>query len=68
MSGDVKEWIAKMDSLRSELIRLRTEPTLASIILSRIQSWRTESTPENFSTIPEKYSATLQYQDEQGWE
>jgi hypothetical protein len=57
-----------MAALSSELLRLCTEPILAKIIISRIQSWRTGSLPETFTTLPTQYLQTLEKQDAQGWQ
>jgi hypothetical protein len=64
----INRWTIAMASLSTELIRLRTEPLLASIIISRLTSWQTNTTQSIFPILPDAYTRTLQHQDDQGWE
>jgi hypothetical protein len=54
-------------ALRVEMALSHTDPVLTNIIISRLTSWQTGSTPETFPVLPPLYQATLLHQDEQGW-
>jgi hypothetical protein len=59
--------VAALASLDLELRRLKTNPVLTQIIISRLRTWQRTAEPEVFTNLNENYTSALQHQDAQGW-
>jgi hypothetical protein len=60
-------WKVALAALRVEMALSHTDPLLTNIIISRLTSWQTGSSPETFPALTPLYQATLLHQDQQGW-
>jgi hypothetical protein len=62
-----QKWEEALTSLNAEMVRLQTDPVLATVIINRLRTWQRSEDPTAFTAIAEKYKEVINSQDTQGW-